>query len=381
MKKLVRITTVPLSLNKLLEGQLKFMTLHFSVTAISSNKEELEKVGNKEGVNTYCIELTRKITPFKDLVSVYRLYRYLRSEKPSIVHTHTPKAGIVGMLASYLAKTPNRFHTVAGLPLMEAQGFKKKLLIFIEKLTYKFATRVYPNSFGLESYILDYKLVSQNKLKVIANGSSNGINISYFSPQSINEVQTKNLKENLNLNSKDFIFIFVGRVVKDKGIEELVSAFSQLCKKYKDIKLLLVGSYEKKLDPINLASENTINTNNQIIHVGYKEDVRPFFTIAKVLVFPSYREGFPNVVMQAGAMALPSIVSNINGCNEIIKNNYNGLIVPPKDTNSLLKKMEYFINNPKVVDEMATNCRENIIAKYSHKMIWKKLLEEYKTIE
>src|SRR5690606_32425078 len=182
-KKLIRITTVPLSLDKLIEGQLNFMSQFYEVTAISSNYEELKKIKEKEDVEIFPIEMTRQITPFQDLKSVYQLYKFLKKEKPLIVHTHTPKAGIVGMLAAKLAKVPIRLHTVAGLPLMEAKGVKRKILNFVEKLTYSCATKVYPNSQGLYDFILKKKFCVNSKLKVLGNGSSNGINTEYFNPK------------------------------------------------------------------------------------------------------------------------------------------------------------------------------------------------------
>ena len=175
MKKLVRITTVPISLEKLLEGQLAYMSNYFEVIAISAEKERLENYGEKEKVRVFPLELTRKITPIKDIAAVFKLYRFLKKEKPSIVHTHTPKAGIVGMTAAWFAGVPNRLHTVAGMPLMEASGFKRKVLNFVEKLTYRFATEVYPNSKGLYDFIIAENFTKASKLSIIGNGSSNGI--------------------------------------------------------------------------------------------------------------------------------------------------------------------------------------------------------------
>ena len=136
------------------------MADHFEVVGVSSSGPDLEEVHKNEGIRVEAIEMTRQITPFQDLVSLWKLYRFLKKEKPQIVHTHTPKAGIIGMLAAKLAGVPHRLHTVAGLPLMEASGTKRKLLDFVEKLTYRAATRVYPNSKGLYDFILENRLIS-----------------------------------------------------------------------------------------------------------------------------------------------------------------------------------------------------------------------------
>lgn len=138
------------------------------------------------------------------------------------------------------------------------------------------------------------------------------------------------MREKLKISNGDFVFIFVGRIVADKGINELIVAFDSISKANKNVKLLLVGDFEDELDHVFPETKAIINSNKNCIAVGYQYDVRPYFAIANCLVFPSYREGFPNVVMQAGAMSLPAIVSNINGCNEIIINNKNGIIIPPK---------------------------------------------------
>ena len=379
--KLIRITTVPISLEKLIEGQMSFMKNYFEVFAISSDIKNLEKVGKKERVAIQSINLTRKITPLKDLKAVIKLYNFLKKEKPHIVHSHTPKAGIVGMLASYFASVPYRLHTVAGLPLLEATGLKRKVLNAVEKITYNCATNVYPNSYGLKKIILDNRFVNKEKLKVIGNGSSNGIDTSYFDPKLFSIKDKEVLKTNLRIKNTDFVFIFVGRIVSDKGINELVASFEKLSSKNKNVKLLLVGPFEEKLDPLKEKTTLIIKHNKQIISVGYQKDVRPYFAIANALTFPSYREGFPNVVMQAGAMELPSIVSDINGCNEIIENNLNGWIVPAKDTEVLFDAMQNCLINQQQVLEMAAQSREMITSRYEQQKVWYAILTEYQSLK
>lgn len=242
----------------------------------------------------------------------------MKKERPYIVHSHTPKAGIIAMLSSYIARVPLRLHTVAGLPLMDAEGAKRNLLNLVEKWTYKFATKVYPKSKGLYDFILIEKLTSQRKLQIIGNGSSNGIDTAHFVPSLYPVEQNLELSSVLNITADSFVFVFVGRLVGDKGINELVKAYVHLKKAFpiKEITLLLVGPFEQELDHLDPTTLQEIERNPSIISVGYQQDVRPYFTMSDALVFPSYREGFPNVVMQAGAMGLPSIVTDINGCNK-----------------------------------------------------------------
>ena len=382
MKKLIRITTVPLSLKVLLKGQLRFMASNgFDVKGVSSEGKELREVHENEGIAVEAITMSRKITPFQDLKSLWEMWNFLRKEKPQIVHTHTPKAGIIGMLAARLAGVPHRLHTVAGLPLMEATGTKRKILNFVEKLTYSSATRVYPNSKGLYDFILQNNFTQSNKLKIIANGSSNGIDTAFFSPDQVTEIERVTLREKLNIQPDDFVFVFVGRIVSDKGINELIKAFSELQAAENNepagIKLLLVGGLESDLDPLNPETLAEINQNRDIISVGFQQDVRSFFAIADALVFPSYREGFPNVVMQAGAMGLPSIVSDINGCNEIIIEGENGLIIPSKNVEKLKEKMLTLAKDKNLYTKLKGNSRRMIENRYEQSVVWNALLEEY----
>ena len=373
---------MPISFKVLLKGQLRFMTSNgFDVKGVSSDGEELKEVRENEGIVMEAINMSRKITPFQDLKSLWEMWNFLRKEKPQIVHTHTPKAGIIGMLAARLAGVPHRLHTVAGLPLMEATGIKRKILNFVEKLTYSSATRVYPNSKGLYDFILQNNFTQSNKLKIIANGSSNGINTTFFSPEQVSETEKAALREKLNIQPDDFVFVFVGRIVSDKGINELIKAFSELQtaenNQLTGIKLLLVGGLESDLDPLNPETLAEINQNRDIISVGFQQDVRPFFAISDALAFPSYREGFPNVVMQAGAMGLPSIVSDINGCNEIIVEGENGLIIPPKNVEKLKEKMLTLARDKNLYIKLKENSRRMIKNRYEQSMVWKALLEEY----
>ncbi|SKC11066.1 Glycosyltransferase involved in cell wall bisynthesis [Soonwooa buanensis] len=378
--KLIRVTTVPISLEKLLGKQLSFMDQHFDLTAVSADATALVDVGKKLGVKTYPVEMTRRITPIQDLKVLWKMYRFLKSERPDIIHSHTPKAGLVSMLAAKLVGVPNRLHTVAGLPLMEAQGLKRKILMLVEQLTYAAATHVYPNSKGLSDFILENKLTTSSKLKVIANGSSNGIDTTYFDKDNLDQNDLFVLKKSLKIEDDDEVFIFVGRLVGDKGLNELIEAFDEIGKNNTKSKLILVGTFEDQLDPLQTSTLEKIKSNSNIINVGWQTDVRPYLAIADILTFPSYREGFPNVVMQAGAMGLASIVSNINGCNEIIIENKNGLIIPVKNKKALEEAMQKLLNDQVLFNSLKTNARPMIVDRYQQQVVWDALLTEYKSL-
>lgn len=376
MKKILRVTTVPISLKILLKGQHRYMTQNgLEVIGVASTGKELNEVQDAEGIRVVALNMTRTIAPFKDLVSLWHMYQLCKKEKPTIVHSHTPKAGIIGMLGAKLAGVPIRLHTVAGLPLMETTGLKRILLNGVEKFTYVFATKVYPNSKGLYDFILANQFTTENKLKIIANGSSNGIDTSHFSPEIITQDECTNLKGKLGILPEDYVFIFVGRLVGDKGINELVLAFTQL--KAPNSKLLLVGTLETELDPLQPEILKEIESNPNIINVGFQSDVRLYFAISNCLVFPSYREGFPNVVMQAGAMGLPCIVSDINGCNEIIIEGENGVIIPVKNVEAIKVAMFKMRNDVQWSQKLKQNSRTFIQQRYEQQVVWKELLGEY----
>ncbi|MBW8198591.1 glycosyltransferase family 4 protein [Flagellimonas abyssi] len=380
-QKLIRITTVPISLGGLLQGQSKFMSQFYEVVGISSDKENLEKVGAKEEIRVIPVNLTRKITPIQDLKALITLYKILRKEKPFIVHSHTPKAGTIGMMAARLAGVPHRLHTIAGLPLVEATGPKRVLLNAVEKLTYYCATKVYPNSVGLQDIVLDHKFTDAKKLKVIGHGSSNGIDTSYFDPSLYSNASKLELRKKLKLADDDYVFVFVGRLVGDKGINELIAAFKNILKEHTNVQLLLVGNPEEELDPMLPETEEFIFKSDKVIATGWADDVRPYFAISDCLTFPSYREGFPNVVMQSGAMGLYSIVSDINGCNEIVEEGVNGSIIPTKNTEALFNAMKHVLENKEKFAAEKDVYREMIKKRYERSFIWNELLKEYQELE
>lgn len=381
MKKLIRITTVPVSLENLLEGQLNYMQQFYDVLAVSSEEEKLQKLGEEIGVRTYAVDMTREITPLRDLGAVWKLYQLFKKEKPLIVHTHTPKAGIAGMLAAKMAGVPIRLHTLAGLPLLATEGVRRKTLEKVEKITFACATKIYPNSKKIYEYVLNQNYTSQDKLHVIKQGSSNGINTEFFNPEIFSLEDRIRFRQDMNLGLKDTVFVFIGRLVRDKGINELVEAFVEINAKYPDTSLLLVGPLEQDLDPLKKKTLKMMKDHTKIFEVGYQDDVRKFLACSDALVFPSYREGFPNVVMQAGSMGLPSIVTDINGCNEIIEENKNGTIVPVRNVQVLVEKMSRMVEDVTWRKNLASNARLMIKANYERRDVWKALLDEYRLQE
>ena len=347
---------------------------HFEMIGVSSSGSELEEVHQREGIRVAALSMERRISLVKDLVSLIRMILLFMKERPDMVHSYTPKAGLISMLAGKITGVPVRMHTFTGLVFPTETGLKQKILIWTDRLTCACATHINPEGNGVKQDLLRYH-ITKKPLKIIANGNVNGIDLEYFQ-------RTPEVMQAAEAYRKEgfFIFCFVGRIVRDKGINELVSAFVHLQKKYAQIRLILVGPFEKNLDPVSAETEKQIFENTAICFVDFQEDIRPFLAVSDALVFPSYREGFPNVVLQAGAMGLPSIVTNINGCNEIIEQGKNGVIIESKNEDMLYQAMEDFILNQNKVDAMSRNCRKMIAEKYDQKIVWAALLEEYKTL-
>lgn len=374
--KIIRTSTVPLSLNTFCKGLFSELKLEgYDIVAVSSPGTDLDEVEMREGVKTIPVKMERHISPFKDFKSLFKLIKVFHREKPVMVHSMTPKAGLLSMMAAWVCRVPVRLHTFTGLVFPTARGIKQKILILTDRLTCFCATHVHPEGEGVKNDLINYK-ITKKPLKVLGFGNVRGIDLSHYNSDlpEVREEATKIRQEGV------FTFVFVGRLVTDKGINELVSAFTRLNKDFPESRLLLVGPEERSLDPLLPETIKLIDANPAIEAVGSKGDVRPWLSAANALVFPSYREGFPNVVIEAGAMRLPSIVTDINGSREIIIQDRNGVIIPPKDEEAIFQTMKYFIENPDKVEVMAKEARPLIASRYEMHFVRKCLKDYYKEI-
>jgi glycosyltransferase involved in cell wall biosynthesis len=370
-----------MALRYLLPGQMRFMAANgFDVLMISADGKELPEVMANEQCRHLIVPMTRKITPFRDLQCLFRLIRIFKKEKPDIVHTHTPKAGLLGMLAARYCGVKTRIHTVAGLPLMVEKGFKYRLLKFIEKLTYSAATQVWPNSNSLMRFITGKELCKPGKLHIIAKGSTNGIDVARFNTAVLDENIIGQIKAQISFRPENKYLLCIGRLVKDKGIVELVNVFMQLQKDNGSLVLVLVGEYEGALDPLPVATLQEIENNTSIIHINWTNQVEYYMHIADLFVFPSHREGFPNVLLQAGSMGLPVICSHITGNIDIITNNETGLIFDRGNEQQMLKLLQYALTHPQHMQSMAKQLQQEINENYRRENIWQNMLEAYKSL-
>jgi glycosyltransferase involved in cell wall biosynthesis len=375
MKKLIKTSTVPMSLDTFCRGQLKMLSEHFEVVAVSSPDVELKLIEEREGVKTISVPMERHISILKDVVSLFRMVRVFRKEKPDIVHSITPKAGLISMLAAWICRVPVRMHTYTGLVFPTATGIKQNILILMDRLLCRCATYINPEGRGVANDLKRFG-ITKKPLHIIGNGNVRGIDADYWTTE---EAVRNKIRRQLDIDN-DFVFLFVGRLVGDKGINELIAAFKKLCTDYESVKLLLVGHYEDKLDPLKPETMQEIKNNQSIITTGSQKDVRPYYAASDAFVFPSYREGFPNTVLEAGALGLPSIVTDINGANEIIVRNKNGVIVPSKNSDALYEAMCLFLNQTELLKQMAANARSMVIDRFEQKYIWGELLKVYQSL-
>lgn len=374
--KIIRITTVPASMNVILKGQLGWMNQYYEIVGVTGQDEKhFPDLIKREGIRMIPVFMARNISILKDLISVWTLFRIFRKEKPDIVHTHTPKAGLAGMIAAFLAGVPVRLHTVGGIPWMEIRGIKRKILKTTERLTYRLADRVYPNSTGLKKFIIEEGLDRSVSIKVLGKGSSNGINTDFFASDFEPGIREK-MRQSQGIASHDIVLGYVGRVAREKGIGEWIEAFDRLRTTY-PVKMVLIGLFEREYGGLNEFLEYKINNDPDIQFLGRFDDVRPYYALMDIFVFPSYREGFPNALLEACAMGLPVVATDINGCNEIVEDGISGLLIPPKSSEDLYLALKRLVEDPDLRNRLGNAARAHVADNFEREVIWKALHDEY----
>lgn len=366
-KKFFITTTIPATLG-FFKGNLAYLNEVFEVYAISSQKDELNELGRKEGIKTFFIPMRRPISLFYDIVSLFRFIKLFLVERPDIVHGNTPKASLLSMVSAKLSGVKVRIYMCHGLRYQGTTGIMRLLLMKMEKITCACATEVICVSKGVRNILIEDGICAKNKAVVIHHGSASGIDLDYFKIDS--SLQNTDVREKLGISLTDFVFIFVGRIVKDKGVNELISSFEKLHSQINSVHLILVGSEEKDLNPISKKNRETIETHLNIHAVGRQIDIRPYLLSSDAFVLPSYREGFGMVLLEAGAMGLPCITTNISGCNEIVIQGENGEIIPPRDENALYEKMKDWVVHKDKLAYMSSHARSFVENRFDKKTVW-----------
>lgn len=373
-KKIIRSSTVATSLETFCKGLLKELSEKYEVVAVSSPDDTLDLVGRREGVKTVGVPMERHIAPLSDLKSLWKMVGVMRRERPWLVHSMTPKAGLMSMIAGWLTGVPVRVHTYTGLVFPTATGITQRILILTDRILCRCATHIIPEGQGVKRDLERYR-ITRKPMRVLANGNVRGIDLSHYDRTPEVMAEARKIAD-----PDKTTYVFVGRIVGDKGVNELVEAFTRLNAEHPDTRLILVGRQEAELDPVSPTTLERIKSNASVLAVGEQEDVRPWLAASDIGVLSSYREGFPNSVIESGAMGLPSIVTDINGANEIIIPGENGLIVPPRDADALYRAMKLLYDDKPMRDRLASRSRD-MSRRYDQTVVRKALYDFYSSLE
>lgn len=374
MKKIIRAFTISWSMD-FVTGMLPDLQKKYEVVLLSSPGPELDDAETQYGVRGVRILMERQISLFHDVVSLLRLIITFIKERPAMVHSMTPKAGLLCMVAAWLTRVPVRVHTFTGLVFPTAKGLKRELLMITDAITCACATHVIPEGEGVMMDLRNHG-ITKKPMKVLGYGNIKGIDLTHYSRRPEVEVLAQKLKK-----EGVFTFVFIGRIARDKGINDLCKAMSKLAG-FAPVRLVLVGPNEDDLDPISQEAKDLIANNAAIEYVGekYGDELLAYYAAADCFVLPSYREGFPNTVLEAGAMGLPCIVTDINGSREIIVEGENGVIIPPRDENALFQAMLEMVRNKPNREYMAGKARGMIASRFEQSFVQKCLLDFYDEI-
>lgn len=373
--KIIRAATVAQSCNFFRDVMIDMRERGYNMIALSSPGHQLDSIEDC-GFHIIPISMERHISLKKDVVSLFKLIKVFRRERPQMVHSMTPKAGLLCMVAAWLTRVPVRVHTFTGLVFPTAQGLKRKILMLTDAITCACATHIIPEGEGVKAD-LQNNGITKKPMKILGYGNVRGIDMTRFSRRESIMRMAENLRD-----SDVFTFLFVGRIVRDKGINELVAAFKRLNEEFHKTRLWLVGHYENELDPISISSQEIINESQNINTLGtiLGDELIAYYAASDCFVFPSYREGFPNTVIEAGAMDLPCIVTDINGSREIISQGENGIIIPSKNEEQLYKAMKQMITDENSRKKMSGNARKMIADRFEQSFVRQCLYDYYDEI-
>jgi glycosyltransferase involved in cell wall biosynthesis len=379
--RLIHVTTVPPTLN-FFHGQIAYLKEHgFIVHAISSPDESalLATFGRDEDIKVHPVHMERRMAPTSDIVSLVRLWRLFRTLQPDIVHSHSPKAGLLGTLAARIAGVPTVVLSIFGLPQMTKTGLSAKALNTLTKFECRLASKVWCDSHSMRSYLIEQSLCHPDKVVVLGKGSVNGVDSTKaFSPE-YQASHREPIRELMDIPVQHLVIGFVGRITADKGMHELAQAWRQLRAERTDVHLLLVGPFEAQ-DPICREDLDLFNEDSRVHLPGAQKEVAPFFAAMDIFVMPSYREGFGVTNIEAAAMSLPVVATLIPGCVDSVKDGITGTLVPPKETLSLLVALRTYCDDSALRREHGQAGRQRVISEFKPERIWQQLLSLYRTL-
>ena len=361
-----------------LQGQPEyFQSSGFDVTVLCPERRSGEwEVSRPDGVRILEVPMEREISPVRDLHSAWHLWSILRALRPTVTNVGTPKAGLLGGFAAWLTRVPCRFYTLHGLRFETTTGFRRKLLIFAERLACRFAHRVVCVSHSVREKAIACGLVDRERALVFGAGSCNGVDVSRFAPTPQRMRRAAELRRQFGIPENAPVALFVGRLTCDKGITELMEAFLQLEDRFPELRLLLVGSFEDG-DPLPEDVRKRLETHERVILAGPVNDTAPYYAIADVLVLPSHREGLPTVVLEGHAAGKPVIGAAATGIVDLLADGETGLLFPVGDASALADAVARLINDKPLAMKLALAGQEQVKRKFGQELIWAALRREY----
>jgi glycosyltransferase involved in cell wall biosynthesis len=379
-RRLLHVTTVPDSLI-FLDGQIQFMKSRgFDVSVVSSPGPFLFEFGKQAGVEVYPIEMPRLLTPVSDARSLSELYRVVRKVRPHIVHGHTPKGGLLAMLAALAAGTPVRIYHMRGLLLITATGFRRPLFATTERVACAVAHHVLCNSHSLRSTALKERLCNPKKLEVLLSGSGNGVDSKgRFNPDAVGSGERSSVRESIGVPQDALVVGFVGRLVGDKGVGELCAAWRRVREEVPACRLVVVGPFEPR-DPISPADKQLLETDERVHLLGFRRDLPELYRAMDVLALPTYREGFPNVLLEAQSMRVPVVSTRVEGCLDAVEDGVTGQLVPARDATALERAILTYLRDPALRARHGAAGRQRILELFERERLWQALFERYESL-
>jgi len=375
---LVHIATVPEFFYSFFQGQLEFMKSQgFDVALICSPGERSQ--GFKDWpVHYYPVAIQRRISPLADIISIWKIVGILRSIRPEIVHVHTSKAGLLGMIAAWIAAVRVKVFTIHGFRWVTKEGMSRRVIKVSNRVTCSLADRVFCVSKSNLDLGIGDNICRIEKAKVVCEGSINGVDaMGRFNPEK--EHNSRAIRKGLGIPENSFVFGFVGRIVRDKGIEELAAAWRSIRRDFSDVNLMLVGKAESG-DPVSEETLSFLKKDERVHFTGFRPEVAPYYGAMDAFVLPSHREGFPVTPLEASAMGLPVIASNIRGCMDAVVNDKTGILVEPGSTIELERAMRIMLSDRKTARRLGENGRKFVLENFKPKPIWQEMAKEYKML-
>ena len=374
--KVIHAVTVAQTL-KLMKGQLAYLEKKgYETKALSSIGDYIKDYEQEEGVKVLNVEMEREISLLKDLSSLIACMKLFYKEKPDIVNAGTPKAGLIAMLAAFLTGVPIRIYNVLGLRLETTTGLKRLILLTAEKITATAATHVLSVSPSLSEQLVSYEIAAPEKIRVLGNGSLNGFNLANFELDDELRIKTESLKKELGLSKDHLVVGFMGRITRDKGVAETVTAFLELSQRHPQLRLLVVGDFEEG-DPIDEKTKQEILDNPSIILVPYQKDPIPYFYMMDIFLFLTKREGFGNVSIEAALAGKPVIVGDVTGARDTVNDWETGFLVDPLNGVEVINRLELLINDKALRQRLGANGKVHAEANYCNEAIWMELEQFY----